>query len=86
MLGRETLGSQIRRLEGDITKNRFDQVALQHQLEEAVQAEVRGMAMVDASRAIQGRCRRMIEDKAQEISRLQDEIADLIPKPRDRAD
>jgi len=73
---------QVERLERDIIKVRAEQVALQHQLEDAVTTELRSMAAVDASRAIQTRCRRMIEEHAQAISSLQDEIAALIPRQR----
>ena len=83
MFGRgEPVDLQIRRLEADIVRVRFDQVAAQLQLEEAVTAEIRGLALVDGARAVQARCRRMVEEYAQAISSLQDEITELVPKQR----
>ena len=72
----------IRELEGQITKIRFEQVAVQHDLEEAVQSELCGLGMVDGARAKQRRCREKVDELAKDISALQDKIADLIPKPR----
>lgn len=78
----EPVDLQVRSLEADIVRARFDQVAWQHQLEEFVSAEVRGLALVDSARAGQTLARRHIEENAQAISSLQDEISALIPPPR----
>jgi len=76
--------AQVAQLEGAIQKVRADQRHLEAQLSDAVINELRGMAMVDAARAVQGRYKRLIEEHAQAISSLQDEIAELIPKQRQK--
>lgn len=81
----EPVDLQIRHLEADIVRVRFDQVALQLQLDDAVTAEVRAMELTDGARAVQARCRRQIEEHAQAISSLQDEISALVPTPRQGA-
>jgi len=74
---------QVADLEASILKVRGEQLALEHQRADAIEQEHRALAMVDAARAIQGRCDRLIEERADAIGTLQDEIAALIPKPRD---
>lgn len=85
MLGRKgpTVTEQVGLLERNIVTVRADQRAAQHQLEEAVSTEIRALALLDASRAIQTRCRRKVTEYAEAICSLQDEIAALIPKQRE---
>lgn len=74
-------GTDAARLERDIVTVRDEQRCLEHQLEDAIQSEIRGMSMADGARANQSRCRRLIEERAQAICSLQDELRDL-PEPR----
>lgn len=73
-------------LRNDILTVRDDQRAAQQQLDEACAAEVSALHLLDSARAVQCRCRLRIEEDAQAISSLQDEIAALAPRQRRTAE
>lgn len=74
------------RMRRDILTVREDQRAAQQHLEEACAAEVSALHLLDSARAVQHRCRLRIEEDAQAISSLQDEIAGQVPRHRQPED
>ena len=74
---------QVTQLECSILAVREQQRCAQVQLEEAVEAELRGLHVVDSARAVQERCRRQVREFADAISSLQDELAELLPRQRE---
>lgn len=82
MWSRGSVQAKVAQLEGTITVTRAQQRDLQHRLEEAVTVELRALAQLDTAQAIQTECRAKIEECAQAISAMQDQIAELIPGQR----
>jgi hypothetical protein len=74
---------QVTQLECSILATRESQRAAQHQLEDAVTAELHALHLLDAARSVQTRCRRQVEELAAAVSSLQDELAALVPKQRE---
>lgn len=60
---------------------RADREAWQHQLEDAVTAEIRALGLLDAARAAEDGARTKIRDDSAEIDVLLDELS-KVPQPR----
>lgn len=69
-------------IEGRIGILELDQRAWQHQLDDAHQAKVRALHLVDAAQAAEDDARRHVRDDAQEIDQLREDLRAIIPGQR----
>ena len=65
-----------------IGKLEDDQHAWQHQLDDAHQAKVRAQHLTDAAQAAEDVARAHVRDDAREIDRLRQDLACIVPGPR----
>lgn len=76
-------GNPVVEIDGLIQRHREDQRAWEHQHTEAVEAEARALAAMQAAQAIQARAKAAIELDAAEIDRLLHERTLFVPLQRE---
>lgn len=76
-------GDPVAEIDGLLDRHREDLHAWQHQLEDALVTERQALDAAEAARAVQMRCLGAIDADRDEIDRLLEERARLIPTQRE---
>jgi hypothetical protein len=75
-------GDPVVEIDGLIARHRDDQIAWEHQLEEAVTAERQALGAMQAAQDLQERAKQAIQLDDTEIDRLLEERQVYVPKQR----
>jgi hypothetical protein len=79
-------GNPVEEIDGLILRHRNDQIAWQHQLEDAAIAEVRALGALQAAQDLQERARQAIALDTAEIDRLFAEREVYVPRQREASE